>query len=238
MAADLTRTIPLDGVLSEEQAEIYGIVPEANKTAIAMIRPGVTLADVHQVAWDVIDAAGHGEYFIHGTSHTLNGGAHSLPGTIGTALPRAGDGEPVDRYCVNNRPLVPGAMFIIEPGIYIPEKNLGVRIEDDILVTESGYEVVEKNAPKVMETIEALVREAPRRFREGEEDYRMPRTSGARQAGRRAGKATPIPAQVRNGQGRSRLRAPPLGESSRQTIIGRSQGLLSRPPYSDRRAVG
>ena len=70
-----------------------------------------------------------------------------------------------DRYGVNNRPLVPGAMFTIEPGIYIPERNLGVRIEDDILVTETGYEVLTQNAPKEIEEIEALMRETSRRFR-------------------------------------------------------------------------
>ena len=166
MATDLTRTIPLDGTFSEEQAEIYSIVLEANKAAISIVRPGVTLAEVHQAAQDVIDAAGYGDYFIHGTSHTLNGGAHSLPGTLGTALSSAG-GETVDRYVVNNRPLVPGAMFTIEPGIYIPEKDLGVRIEDDILVTETGYEVLTKNAPKEIDEIEALMRETSSRFRQG-----------------------------------------------------------------------
>lgn len=167
MATDLTRTIPLDGTFSEEQAEIYSIVLEANKAAISIVRPGITLAEVHQAAQDVIEAAGYGEYFIHGTSHTLNGGAHSLPGTLGTGLSRAGEGEPVDQYGVNNRPLVPGAMFTIEPGIYIPEKELGVRIEDDILVTETGYEVLTKNAPKEIDEIEALMREASGRFRQG-----------------------------------------------------------------------
>jgi Xaa-Pro aminopeptidase len=56
-------------------------------------------------------------------------------------------------------PLVPGSVFTIEPGIYIPEKNLGVRIEDDILVTPNGYEVLTADAPKEIEDVEALMKE-------------------------------------------------------------------------------
>jgi Xaa-Pro aminopeptidase len=166
MATDLTRTIPVSGRFSEEQKQIYQIVLEAQKTAIAIVRPGVTLAEVHSAARAVIDAAGYGEYFIHGTSHTLNGGSPSRYGTAGTALSGVGGDEPVDRYSVNDRPLVPGSMFTIEPGIYIPERSLGVRIEDDILVTETGYEILTAGAPKEIEEIEALMRETPQLFRD------------------------------------------------------------------------
>jgi len=164
LATDLTRTIPVSGRFSDEQREIYQIVLEAQKQAISIVRPGVTLADVDRAAREVIEAAGYGEYFIHGTSHTLNGGASSRHGTAGTALSGVGGDQPVDRRMVSNQPLVPGSMFTIEPGIYIPDKNLGVRIEDDILVTDTGYEVLTAAAPKEAAEIEALMREAPRRF--------------------------------------------------------------------------
>jgi len=164
LATDLTRTIPVSGRFSDEQKEIYQIVLAAQKQAISIVRPGVTLADVDRAARAVIGAAGYGEYFIHGTSHTLNGGASSRYGTAGTALSGTGGGEPLDRRMVSNQPLVAGSMFTIEPGIYIPEKNLGIRIEDDILVTDTGYEILTAAAPKEIAEIEALMREEPRRF--------------------------------------------------------------------------
>lgn len=75
----------------------------------------------------MIANAGYAEYFFHGTSHTLNGGSTVNPLTNGLY-----DIERVEkRYESNDMPLVPGSIFTIEPGIYIPEKNLGVRIEDD-----------------------------------------------------------------------------------------------------------
>jgi Xaa-Pro aminopeptidase len=71
-----------------------------------------------------------------------------------------------ERYESSDAPLVPGSMFTIEPGIYIPEKALGIRIEDDILVTEDGYEVLTKAAPKEAEEIEALMKEALKYLKE------------------------------------------------------------------------
>jgi Xaa-Pro aminopeptidase len=162
MATDLTRTVPVSGQFTEEQRRIYEIVLAAQKKAISIVKPGVTLAQVHAAAFEVIDEAGYGEYFIHGTSHTLNGGSTSDPMTNG--LYESTEGQ--DRYKGSDAPLVPGAMFTIEPGIYIPEKALGIRIEDDILVTDDGYEVLTKAAPKEAEEIESLMKEAPHYLKE------------------------------------------------------------------------
>jgi len=159
MSTDLTRTIPVSGVFSPEQRKIYNIVLKAQKRAISIVKPGVTLADVHKAAFEVIDAAGYGKYFIHGTSHTLNGGPHSRPSTIGLSLSGMFGQYRMNRYYTWDNPLVPGSMFTIEPGIYIPEKNLGIRIEDDILVTENGYEILTKDAPKEIDEIEKLMKE-------------------------------------------------------------------------------
>jgi Xaa-Pro aminopeptidase len=74
--------------------------------------------------------------------------------------------EGQDRYRSSDAPLVPGSVFTIEPGIYIPEKELGIRIEDDILVTEDGYEVLTKAAPKEPEEIEELMKEALKYLKE------------------------------------------------------------------------
>ncbi len=159
MSTDLTRTIPVSGKFSPEQRKIYQVVLEANKKAISIVKPGVSLADVHNAAFEVIDASGYGKYFIHGTSHTLNGGPHAKLTSMGLALTGTYGHYPMDRYYAQDNPLVPGSMFTIEPGIYIPEKNLGIRIEDDILVTETGYEIMTEAAPKEIGEIEKLMRE-------------------------------------------------------------------------------
>jgi Xaa-Pro dipeptidase len=134
-------------------------VLKANKKAISIVKPGVTLADVHKAAYEVIDAAGYAQYFIHGTSHTLNGGPHARPESRGLVLEGTFDRYEMNRYYSFDNPLVPGSMFTIEPGIYIPEKNIGIRIEDDILVTETGYEVLTESAPKEIDAIEKLMQE-------------------------------------------------------------------------------
>lgn len=159
MSTDLTRTIPVSGKFSQEQRNIYEIVLEANKKAISIVKPGVTLAEVHRIAYEVIDEAGYAKYFIHGTSHTLNGGPHARPESMGIILSGTYGQYEMNRYYALDNPLVPGSMFTIEPGIYIPEKNIGIRIEDDILVTETGYEVLTDSAPKEIDAIEKLMKE-------------------------------------------------------------------------------
>jgi len=159
MSTDLTRTIPVSGKFSPEQRKIYNIVLDAQKKAISIVKPGVTLADVHKAAFEVIDKAGYGKYFIHGTSHTLNGGPHSRPSTLGLSLTGMFGQYKMNRYYTWDNPLVLGSMFTIEPGIYLPEKSLGVRIEDDILVIENGYKILTKDAPKEIDEIEKLMKE-------------------------------------------------------------------------------
>ena len=160
-STDLTRTLPVSGKFTPEQRKIYGLVLEAQKKALAVVKPGATLADVHRAAFEVIDRAGYGKYFIHGTSHSLNGGSGFK---AGEPPPPAGVRTEEQRksfYLGATNPLRPGCMFTIEPGIYIPEKNLGVRIEDDILVTETGYEVLTKDAPQEIADIEKLMAAKP-----------------------------------------------------------------------------
>jgi Xaa-Pro aminopeptidase len=130
-AADITRTLPVNGHFTARQREIYDIVLGAQEAAIAAFQSGKSLlsgdsdASLTKVAKDYIKAHGkdlHGQpldqYFIHGVGHYIGLDVHD-----------AGD------YKV---PLGPGATFTIEPGIYIPEENIGVRIEDDFLVGPDG----------------------------------------------------------------------------------------------------
>lgn len=137
--ADITRTFPLSGRFTAEQREIYEIVLEAQAAAIARCRPGVRLRDVHQAALDVIRSHGYGDRFPHGTSHWLGLDVHD-----------------VGSY---ERVLEPGMVLTVEPGIYIPEQEIGVRVEDDVLVTVSGCEVLSAGIPKDPDAIEALMRE-------------------------------------------------------------------------------
>ncbi len=143
-SADITRTVPSDGRFSKRQREIYDIVLAASRAAFAAVRPGVTLRDVHQAARDVIDKASYGKYFIHYTSHFLGMDVHDV-----------GD---------RDLPLAPGMVLTVEPGIYIPDEALGVRIEDDVLVTPEGHRVLSETIPREAAAIEKLMQEKPTQF--------------------------------------------------------------------------
>jgi Xaa-Pro aminopeptidase len=138
-SADITRTIPVSGKFALRQRAIYNIVLEANKRAIAAVKPGRTIKDIDKVARDYIESRGYSEYFIHGTSHWLGMNVHDV-----------GD---------HNAKFKPGMVITVEPGIYIPEEDLGIRIEDDILITEGGHKVLSSSAPKEIAEIEKLMKE-------------------------------------------------------------------------------
>lgn len=123
--ADITRTFCPGGRPTEQMRAIYDAVLRANAAARAAAGPGVTCGEVDRAARDVITAAGYGEYFIHRTGHGLGLEVHELPNIA------AGD----------KTVLEPGMVFTIEPGIYIPGMG-GVRIEDNVVVTESGLDVL------------------------------------------------------------------------------------------------
>lgn len=122
--ADITRTF-CTGQPSDEMQRIYDTVLAANQAAIAAIQPGVPCGDIDKAARDVIEKAGYGEYFIHRTGHGLGLEVHELPQIA------AG----------NDEPLQAGMVFTVEPGIYVPGLG-GVRIEDNVHVTETGAEVL------------------------------------------------------------------------------------------------
>jgi len=139
-SADITRTYPVSGRFSPRQREIYQIVLEAEKRALAQVRPGATLSKIHAAAFDYIKAKGYSRYFIHSTSHHIGLQVHDVGSTT--------------------RPLEPNMVITTEPGIYIPEEKLGIRIEDDVLVTPSGYRIL-SDFPKEPDEIEALVQKKP-----------------------------------------------------------------------------
>ena len=123
--SDMTRTVFL-GEVSARAREIYEVVLEANRRGIAAAKPGNRMRDVDDAARNYITEKGFGPYFTHRTGHS-----------IGLEVHEAGDVS-----AVNDALIRPGQCFSVEPGIYIPEENIGVRIEDLVLITESGCEVL------------------------------------------------------------------------------------------------
>ena len=143
--ADVTRTFPIGGRFTPRQRAIYDLVLGTQQAAMDSVRPGMTMARLGQIARDYMransgDLCGADSclpYFIHGLGHWIGMDVHD-----------------VGPYAV---PLAPGMVFTIEPGIYIPAESLGVRIEDDVLVTETGYELLSGAAPRRAEDIERLM---------------------------------------------------------------------------------
>jgi Xaa-Pro aminopeptidase len=125
---DLTRTVQL-GAPTAALRQLYAAVAEAQQAALAAVRPGVVSTAIDAAARSVLERHGLGEAFGHGTGHGLGLEVHEEP-RIARASPRVPDVA-----------LEPGMVFTIEPGAYVPGVG-GVRIEDDVLVTETGCEVL------------------------------------------------------------------------------------------------
>ena len=123
--SDITRTVGI-GAVSSRQREVYAVVLEAQRLAIAAIRPGATGKEIDAIARDYITAQGFGDAFGHGLGHSLGRDVHDGPG-----------------LSVRSDSLIlsPGMVLTVEPGIYLEDWG-GVRIEEDILVTENGCEVL------------------------------------------------------------------------------------------------
>ncbi|MEW5763888.1 MAG: aminopeptidase P N-terminal domain-containing protein [Acidobacteriota bacterium] len=141
--ADETRTFPVSGRFTRRQAEVYDLVLEAHDAAVAAVRPGVLVRDVHQAALEIIRKAGHEAHFFHGTSHYLGLEAHDT-----------------GSY---DLPLEPGVVLTVEPGVYIAGESLGVRIEDDVVVTPSGARLL-TSAPRTRRDIERRLAARRRRW--------------------------------------------------------------------------
>ena len=135
--SDLTRVL-VTGKISPKFERVYGVVLEAQTRAIAAIRPGVLAHDVDNVARAYITKAGFGRRFRHGLGHGLGLLVHEGP-----------------RLAVKNQTILrPGMVVTVEPGIYLPGWG-GVRIEDDVLVTRSGHEVLTRVPKRLEDTVVA-----------------------------------------------------------------------------------
>ncbi len=146
--SDITRTYPANGRFSPRQRELYALVLKANEAVAAAARPGITLKDLNDVARRVLgeglvalglirEASEVGKYYMHSVSHPIGIDVHdiSLAGDV----------------------LQPGWVISNEPGLYVDEEAIGIRIEDDLLITEDGCEVLSKDIIKDPDEIEAFM---------------------------------------------------------------------------------
>ena len=133
-ATDVTRTYPVSGKFSPEQREIYDVVLRAQAAGIAAAKAGVTPRTLERAVRKVIDEAGYHDAYLHGCCHF-----------VGLEVHDTGDYD---------APLPAGAVLTVEPGIYLPQRGFGVRIEDEILITPTGAEVLTKGVPRNPDEIE------------------------------------------------------------------------------------
>ena len=134
---DITRSWPVNGKFSERQREIYSAVLAAQKAGIAAAKPGMTMGQISRICAEVLRERGFGEFIRHGACHY-----------IGMAVHDSGD---------YNKKFEPGVVFTIEPGVYEEATGIGVRIEDVVVITEDGCEVLSAGVPKELEEMEKLV---------------------------------------------------------------------------------
>ena len=176
-SADISRTVPVDGSFSDKQRKLYELVLHAQEAAIEVVAPGVPFREPHRVAVreltaglvelgllegevdSLIDSREYRRFFMHGTSHWLGLDVHDAGGY------EAANGVP--------HMLEPGMVLTVEPGLYIAPNtegvpkgwwNLGIRIEDDVLVTENGHRVLSESIPKTVAELEAMMQETRRPF--------------------------------------------------------------------------
>ena len=146
--ADISRTFPVNGKFTERQKQIYNIVLKANEEVMKAVRPGITTLDLQNLTKSVLaegckaiglikEYSELEKYYYHGVAHPLGLDTHDV-GPRGVELK-------------------PGMIITDEPGLYIEEEGIGIRIEDDILVTEEGYVNLSENIIKSVEDIEAYM---------------------------------------------------------------------------------
>lgn len=148
--ADISRTYPISGKYSELQAKIYSIVLNCNKQTAKFIRPGILLKEVQQFALDFLAEECFAQGLIESKEDIRKVYYHSVSHHLG-----------LDTHDGNDRDskLEPGMVITCEPGLYFKDYGIGVRIEDDVLVTEDGSEVLSKDVMKEIDEIETILRD-------------------------------------------------------------------------------
>ena len=149
--ADISRTFPVNGKFTDRQKELYNTVLEAQRIVIANAKPGLTTRDLNQMVIDYYetrlddlglrkDGKTVRDYYYHGVSHQLGLDTHDI--------------------CTEReRTLKPGMVITVEPGLYVEEESIGIRIENDVLITEDGCIDLSVAIPRTVEEIEAIMAE-------------------------------------------------------------------------------
>ncbi len=146
--SDISRTYPISGKFTSRQKELYNIVLAAQEKVFNAIKPGITTKELNQIVIDhyavelktagvIKDSSEVSKYYFHGVSHHLGLDTHDI--NVGG-------------------PLTEGCVITVEPGLYIPEENIGIRIEDDVLVTKNGYKNLSEGIIKTVDEIEAFMK--------------------------------------------------------------------------------
>lgn len=149
--SDISRTFPVSGKFTKRQKEVYESVLKVNEEVIKIIKPGLTFIEFMNTAKEMLaeecinlglitDKKDVDKYYYHGVGHFMGLDVHD-----------------VGRRDFLERKFEPGMVLTVEPGLYIAEESIGIRIEDDILVTENGYENLSKDIIKSVEDIETFM---------------------------------------------------------------------------------
>jgi Xaa-Pro aminopeptidase len=136
-SADISRTIPLSGKFDERQRELYELVVTAHDRAAAVLKPGATIRDAQRAAREVFEEHDLAQYFLHSVGHHLGLRVHDVPGFRGE--------------------LAEGMVVTIEPGLYLAEEAIGIRIENDFRITAEGAELLSGAVPYHTEALEAYL---------------------------------------------------------------------------------
>ena len=147
-SADISRTFPVSGKFTERQKAVYSSVLFVQKTIIDLVKPGISLKELNEKTVELIseelvklglitDKKDYRKYYMHSVSHHLGLDTHDLGSRTSV--------------------LEVGNVITVEPGIYIPEEEIGIRIEDDVLVTEAGHTVLSESIPKEIEDLENII---------------------------------------------------------------------------------
>lgn len=149
-SADISRTFPINKKFTNRQKQLYNIVLEAQKKVIDAIKPDIPMKQLNEIVLNhykielkkiglIKEDSDISKYYYHGVGHFIGLETHDVSGTESAILKK-------------------GMVITVEPGLYIEEEGIGIRIEDDILVTENGYENLSKDIPKTIEEIEAFIK--------------------------------------------------------------------------------
>jgi len=147
-SGDITRTYPVNGKFSPRQRQCYQAVLDVNQAFIKALKPGDSWKQLYEKAGEIIGEIFHRQGFIDDPKKHLSVSYHRIGHYLGLDIHDVGHLD---------WPMAAGTIITVEPGLYLPDEKIGIRIEDNILFTEDGIEILSSDIPKEIEDIEALM---------------------------------------------------------------------------------